>query len=117
MTQGEIDVMTTDVVHLDTRTDEGITRFLDMVSGGDTIMWLQEEEGETDRERAESPTGGESSGAIAELVDAVGVELPESVAGDDVDEEMEDDFPPVQGILEAAWEGLRGLKGSKHAPV
>ena len=117
MTQGEIDAMTTDVVYLDTRTDEGITRFLDMVPGGDTIMWLQEEEGEADRERAESPTGGKSSGAIAELADAIGVELPESVAGDDVDEEMEDDFPSVQGIPEAAWEGLRGLKGSKHDPI
>ena len=102
MTQDEIDAMTTDVVHLDTRTEEGITRFLEMVSGGETIMWLQAGEGEADREGAQSPTGGESRGAIAELADMVGVELPESVAGDDVDEEMEDNFPPVQGIPEAA---------------
>ena len=67
------------------------------------MMWLQEEEGEAERERAESTSGGKSSGAIAELADTVGLELPESVAGDDEDEEMEDDFLPVQGILEAAW--------------
>ena len=80
------------------------------------MMWLQEEEGEEDRERAESPSGGESSGAIAELTDAVGLQLPESEAGDDEDEEMEDNLPPVQGIPEATWESLRGLRDSKHAP-
>ena len=30
---------------------------------------------------------------------------------------MEDDLPPVQGIPEATWESLRGLRGSKHAPT
>ena len=58
----------------------------------------------------------ESSGAIAELADAVGLELPESEAEDDEDEEMEDDFQPVQGIPEGTWEGLRGLRDSRHAP-
>ena len=100
MTQAGIDALTTDVVYLDTRTDEGITQCLDMLSGGGEMMWLQEEEEEGNRERAESPSGGVSSGAIAELADAVGLELPESEAGDDEDEEMEDDFQPVQGIPE-----------------
>ena len=59
---------------------------------------MQEEEGEEDRERAESPSGVGSSVAIAELADTVGLELPESVAGDDEDEEMEDEFLPVQGF-------------------
>ena len=115
MTQAGIDALTTDVVYLDTRTEEGITRYLDMLSAGGEMMWLQEEEGEEERERAESPSGGKSSGAIAELADAVGLELPESVVGDDEDEEMEDEFLPVQGIPEAAWESLRGLRDSKHA--
>ena len=66
ITQESIDAQTTNVVYLDTRTDEGITQFLDMVSGDGEIMWLQEEEGEEDKERAESPSGGRSSGAIAE---------------------------------------------------
>ena len=64
MTQEIIDALTTDVIYLDTRTDEGITQFLDMVSGDGEIMWLQEEEVEEDKERAESPSGGRSSGAI-----------------------------------------------------
>ena len=42
--------------------------------------------------------------------------LPESEAGDDEDEEMEDDFQLVQGIPEGTWEGLRGLRDSRHAP-
>ena len=42
MTQESIDVLTTDVVYLDTRTNEGITQFLDMVSEDGEIMWLQE---------------------------------------------------------------------------
>ena len=46
MTQVGIDALTTEVVYLDTRTDEGITRCLDMLSGGGEMMWLQEEEGE-----------------------------------------------------------------------
>ena len=46
----------------------------------------------------------------------MGLELPESEAGDDEDEEMEDDFQPVQGIPEGTWEGLRGLSDSRHAP-
>ena len=71
MTQAEIDALTTDVVYLDTRTDERVTQCLDMLLDGGEIMWLQEEEGEEDRERAESPSGGVSSGAIAELGDAV----------------------------------------------
>ena len=33
MTQEGIDAVTTDVVYLDTMTDEGIAQFLDMVSG------------------------------------------------------------------------------------
>ena len=116
MTQAGIDALTTDVVYLDTRTDEGITQYLDMLSGGGEMMWLQEEEEEGNRERAESPLRGELSGAIAELADMVGLELPESEAGDDEDEEMEDDFQPVQGIPEGTWEGLRGLRDSRHAP-
>ena len=52
-----------------------------------------------------------------ELADAVGLELLESEAVDDEDELMEDDLPPVQGIPEAAWECLRGLRESKHAPT
>ena len=71
--------------------------------------------GEEDRERAESPSGGRSSGAIAELADAVGLELPESVAGDDEEQEMEDEFLLVHGIPEAIWESLRGLRESKYA--
>ena len=101
MTQEGIDALTADVVYLDTRTDEGMTQFLDMVSGDGEIMWLQEDEGEEDRERAENPSGGVSSGAIAELAEAVGMELPESEAGDDEDDVMEDDFLPVEGIPEA----------------
>ena len=45
------------------------------------------------------------------------MELPESEAGDDEDEEMEDDFPPVQGIPEGTWDGLRGLRDSRYAPT
>ena len=78
MTQEGIAALTTDGMYLDTRTDEGITEFLDMVLGDGETMWLQEEEVEKDSERAESPSGGRSSGAIAELADAVGLELPES---------------------------------------
>ena len=115
MTQAEIDALTTDVVYLDTRTNEGVTQCLDMLLGGGEIMWLQEEEGEENRERAESPSGGVSSGAIAELADAVGLELPESEAGYNEDEEMENDLPPVQEIPEATWKSLRGLRDSKHA--
>ena len=103
MTQESIDALTTDVIYLDTRTDEGITQFFDMVSGEGEIMWLQEEEVEEDKERAESPLEGRSSGAIAELEEAVGMELPESKVGDDEDKEMEDEFLPVQGIPDAAW--------------
>ena len=79
-------------------------------------MWLQAEEVEENKDRSESPTGGKSYGTIAELADLVGVELLETEVGDDVDEKMEDDFPPVQGIPNAFWEGLKALKGSKHAP-
>ena len=117
MMQAGIDALTTDVVYLDTRTDEGITRCLDILSGRGERMWLQEEEGEEERERAESPSGGTSSGAIAELADAVGLELPESEAGDDEDEMMKGELPPVQGILEATWESLRELRDSKQAPT
>ena len=102
MTQEGIDALTTDFVYLDMRMDEGITKFLDMVSGDGEMMWLEEEEGEEDRQRPESPSGGRSSGAIAELADAVGLELPQNEAGDDEDEMMEEDLPLVQGILEAA---------------
>ena len=117
MTQAGVDALTTDIVYLDTRTAEGITRCLDMFSGGGELMWLQEEEGEEERERAESPSGGTSSGAIGELADSVGLELPVSEAGDDEDEMMENDLLPVLGIPEAAWESLRGLRYSKHAPI
>ena len=55
MTQESIDALTTDIVYLDMRIDEGITQFLDMVSGDGEIMWLQEEQGEEDRDRVESP--------------------------------------------------------------
>ena len=37
--------------------------------------------------------------------------------GDDEEEVMEDDLPPVQGIPDAAWERLRGLRDIKHAPT
>ena len=111
MTQAGIDARTTEVVYLDIRTDEGITRCLDMLSGGGEMMWLQDEEGEEERERAESPTGGKSSGAIAELADAVGLELPESEAGDDEDEEMEDDLLPVQGIPDGYMGEFEGIEG------
>ena len=47
----------------------------------------------------------------------MGLELLETVEGDDEDEEMEDDFLPVQGIPESTWESLRGLRYSKHAPT
>ena len=30
---------------------------------------------------------------------------------------MEDDLPPVEGIPEAAWDSLKGLRDSKHAPT
>ena len=115
-TQEEIDALTTDEVSMDTSTDNGITSFLDMVSRGVDIMWLQEEEREKERERAESPSGGQSSGAITELANAVGMELPESRVGDDDVEEMEDDLPPVQGIPDVGREGLKGLWRSRHAP-
>ena len=117
MTQEGIDALTTVVVYLDTRMDEEITLFLDMMSRGGEIMWLQGEEGEENRERVESPSGGRSSGAIVELADAVGLDLLESEAGDSEDEVMEDDLPPVQGIPEAVWESLKGLRDSKHAPT
>ena len=55
ITQEGIDARTTDVVYLNMRMDEGITQCLDMVSEDGEIMWLQEEEREEDRERAESP--------------------------------------------------------------
>ena len=44
----------------------------------------------------------------------MGLELLESEVGDDEDEVMEDNLQPVQGIPEAAWESLRGLKDSKY---
>ena len=71
----EIDALTTDEVYLDTNTEKAITKFLDMVSGAGDILWLQEKEGEEARERAESPSGGQSTGVIVELADAVRVEL------------------------------------------
>ena len=94
--------MTTEVVYLDTRTDKGIMKFLDMVSGERTLMWLHEQEGEDNRGRAESPSRGKLSSTIEELVGAIGVELLEIVVGHDTDEEIKDDIPPVQGIPEAA---------------
>ena len=45
----------------------------------------------------------------------MGLELPESEAGDDEDEVMEDKLPLVQGIPVATWESLRVLRDSKHA--
>ena len=46
-----------------------------------------------------------------------GIGTTRDEAGDDVDEVMEDDLPLVQGIQEAVWESLRGIRESKHTPT